>query len=127
VSRNYPDRTTFSDSTFNLPTKTWLFSKFYPYFSKELERLGIIEWSEKFDCEDFAAMYKILCQVCHKNSRSTQGGLAVGAVDYQKDSGEYHCINIAFTDQGLVFIEPQTGKELKLSENEKNSINKLRI
>lgn len=127
VAKIFPSGVTFSDSRYNLPTQDFLLKKFYPYFSAELERLGIVEWSDKFDCEDFAATYKMLCQACHKNSRSTQEGLAVGAIDYAKDNGEYHCINIAFTDKGLLFIEPQTGKLLTLSKSEQNSINRVRL
>jgi len=127
VAKIYPSGTTFGDDSYNCPTEDWLINKFYPYFCSELERLGIIDWSKKFDCEDFSAMYKILSQVCHFNSRGTQDGLAVGAIDYTKDSGEYHSINVAFTNVGVIYIEPQSGKPLKLSKNEQNSINRVRI
>lgn len=127
ISRLYPQKTTFGDDQYSIIKKDWLFSSFYPFFSAELERLGVVQWSKKFDCEDFARMFKILAQACHLNSRGSTEGIAIGEIDYCKGDGEYHCINAAFTEKGLVFLEPQTGKELFLSTKEYDSINRFRI
>lgn len=127
VAKLYPARVTFSDEFFNLPSYDWVFNAFYPYFQKELRRLKIDGWSNKFDCEDFTKFFKTLAQACHKSSKGTAEGLAVGEISYTKTSGEYHSINIIETEKGLIFLEPQTGESLILTENEKNSINKVYI
>ena len=120
--------TTFADNSWNLPKNSWLFNKFYPFFQDELFRLGAQKWTKKWDCEDFAREFKSLAQICHNNSPlATAEGLAIGEIDYTKESGERHCINIAFTDKGVIFIEPQTGESLLLTENEKNSITRFNI
>jgi hypothetical protein len=127
VSRLYPQKTTFGDSAYHLVKKDWIFQSLYPFFRAEMERWGVVQWSKKFDCEDFARTFKVLAQACHLKSRGQEDGIAIGEIDYTQESGEYHCINVAFTDVGVVFMEPQSGKELKLTENEKNSINRFRI
>lgn len=122
VARNYPAKVIFSDSEYNLPTNSYVFNKFYPFFQKELFRLKIDGWSQKFDCEDYAKMFKTLMQACHQNSDGDAEGIAVAEIHYKRDSGDNHAINAIITDKGLIFLEPQTGESLVLSENEEKSI-----
>ncbi len=122
VARNYPAKVIFSDNEYNLPTYSYIFNKFYPYFQKELFRLKIDGWSQKFDCEDFAKLFKTLIQACHAQSKGNAEGIAVAEIHYKREDGVNHAINAIITDKGLIFLEPQTGESLVLTENEEKSI-----
>lgn len=122
VAKLYPSHVIFEDETYNLPTFDFVFNKFYPFFQKELNRLKIVNWTSKFDCEDFAKMFKVLMQACHQNSSGNAEGLAVAEIHYRRDKGDNHAINAVITDKGLIFVEPQTGESLILSKNEEKSI-----
>ncbi len=117
----------FSDKNFNLVKSSWVFDKFYPWFQGELARYGVSDWSKKFDCDDFAAFFRILCQICHKKSGGNTDGLAVGEVSYEQGDVSPHAINVVLTEKGPIFIEPQTGNQLILTKNEQNSIYRVRF
>jgi hypothetical protein len=120
-------KTTFSDENFNLPKSEWIFDKFYPWFHEELTRYGVSEWNKKFDCDDFAAFFRILAQICHKKSKGSTDGLAVGEIHYDQENTGPHAINVVLTEKGPIFIEPQTGEQLILTKNEQNSIYRVRF
>lgn len=115
-------KATFSDENFNLVQSSWLFDKFYPWFQSEMSRYGIFSWDKKFDCDDFATLFRILCQVCHFHSSGKTDGLAIGEIHYEQNDTNPHAINVALTEKGPIFIEPQTGKPLILTKYEKKSI-----
>ncbi len=123
----YPNKVTFGDFSYNLPKSSWVFNALYPFFRGEMKRWGVLEWSEKFDCEDFAQTFRVLAKACHHKSSGSAQGIAVGEIDYQRDDGVNHCINTLFTEKGLIFFEPLTGKSLILSDEEIASIRRFRI
>lgn len=120
-------KTTFSDENYNIPKLEWVLDGFYPWFQGELGRYGIHAWNKKFDCDDFAALFRILCQVCHLKSSGKTDGLAVGEIHYESENLGPHAINAILTEKGPIFIEPQTGKPLTLTKNEQVSIYRVRF
>lgn len=127
VRKLYPDKATFGDANFNLPKSSWVFNSLYPFFRGEMKRWGVLEWSDKFDCEDFSQTFRVLAKACHYKSSGSAQGIAIGEIDYERSDGEYHCINTLFTEKGLIWFEPQTGKSLILSDEEITSIRRFRI
>ena len=113
----------FSDTVYDKPKKSWILNEFYSWYSNVyLSLVGINKWQKKFDCDDFAASFKLGAQVAHSKSKGKNDGFAVGVIWYNDEKMGYHAINAVFTDKGLIFVEPQNGKEKKLSKDEKNSI-----
>jgi hypothetical protein len=104
----------------------WL-TKFYQDYRSELNRLGIVKWNERFDCRRFAGLYAELAQskffVESFQSENAAQSLAVGQVWYNLENGKgAHAIIVALTERGRIFIEPQTGKEVTLTQKEVGSI-----
>lgn len=103
----------------------WL-REWYPVYRAELFRLGVVRWDARFDCSRFAGFYTGLAQACFFegsfHSRSNAVALALGPFWYRRDRDTLgHAIIQAITDRGRIFIDPQTGEELKLSGVELNS------
>lgn len=125
--KNCP-RTTFSDDEYNLVKESWVFEKFYPWFEDELDRYHIKGWHKRFDCDDFASLFRILAQVCHLQSGGSAKGLGIGEIFFESEKLQGpHAINAVLVENGPIFIEPQTGKKLELTQNEKNSIYRVRF
>lgn len=107
------------DSTYGVPTFRWLSGPFWDWFWEYRTSLGLRVWNRRNDCDNFARAY---CQAASDAHALTNGnndeGLAVGEFWYRRENGGAHAIVCAFTDLGRVFIEPQTGKQLTLSEPE---------
>lgn len=111
---------TLPDRNYALPDKRWVLNDFYPWYKKELMRLGGQEWSEAWDCDDFARMFACLMQLSHRNAvgrgeakESFAEGIACAEIHYHMANGTAHAINAIITKEGgeikPVFIEPQTG------------------
>jgi hypothetical protein len=99
----------------------WL-AGYYDSFRNSLFREGVVKWDVRFDCNHFADTYAALAQlrffVESFQSRTAAQTLAIGVVWYRPDKGGGHAINCALTERGLIYIEPQTGAEVTLSESE---------
>lgn len=117
------------DKNYAQPTTHWLFQEYRPWFEKKTFELGVSSWRDQWDCDDFASLYRILAQVCHSLTHTrTEEGLAVGEVKYLRESSkQYHMINCAFTEQGLIYIEPQKCLQIHLSETELQSRSYVRF
>lgn len=111
----------FTDANYALPTSKWLLTSFYDYFLKWLSQNDLTEWRLKFDCDNFACLYYAFAHACHTKSNRKEEGIAVGEMWYEPGNGGAHAINIACTEKGVIYIEPQTGKEVELTEPEKES------
>lgn len=111
----------FSDTSYAKPTLRWLTEEFYRWFWERRAELGLRNWARKNDCDNFARAYAQYAQDAHASSVGNDDeGLAVGEFWYHSANGP-HAIVIAFTDEGRVFIEPQTGRTLILTQTEFNS------
>jgi hypothetical protein len=108
------------DVDYNLPTTDWLLNKFWPWFQKTRWDGNLSKWSRKNDCDNFARAYVTFCQDAHARSFGSAEGLAVGEFCYHGVSHVKgpHAIVAAFTEEGLIFIEPQNGQRIALSPGE---------
>jgi len=127
IQKLYPNNVYIGDNQYNLPKLSWILNDFYSFYREELIKLGVYDWNEKFDCEDFARQFKTLAQICHLKSGGNADGLAVGEFSYLRYDGVKHAANFVLTEKGPFFIEPQSGQILKLSPNEIDSINRVHI
>lgn len=97
---------------------------FYDDFRAEVFRQGVTKWDERFDCNHFASYYVSLAQtrfyLSNFHARTPAQTLALGTFWYQSARGP-HAIVVALTERGVVFIEPQTGRELQLTAAERGS------
>lgn len=98
----------------------------YKFFRSILSHIGLVRWDEGFDCNRFASLFisvnqaKFVVTNWHSQHRSLALGYA--EVWYRKKDYGLHAIVVAYTERGLIFIEPQTGEELKLDDDEIKSI-----
>lgn len=112
-----------ADVDFAKPMLNWLTGTFYDFYKSWRSDYGFDTWSNKLDCDNFSSMFYCFAQLCHSKSDRSEQGIAVGEMFYliDGDKNRGHAINIAITDAGVVTIEPQTGKVLKLTDIEKKS------
>ena len=113
------------DISYSEVNSAWL-AGYYESFRASLFREGVVKWDSRFDCNHFADTYAALAQLkfFSENFQSWNAAqtLAVGVVWYRRDDNNGgHAINCALTERGLVYIEPQTGAEVKLSPTEELS------
>ena len=99
---------------------------FYSYYKKVLEALQIPDWREDFDCDDFAMLFKIVSSALHRHAKKVHKDKpespAVGLMWYTTRKGTGHAINVCIGEgYKIFFLEPQTGEELCLTDQEKRS------
>lgn len=116
------------DQTFQLITKPELDS-LYQEFRDELFRKDLVRWDTRFDCNQFASYFVSLGKIRHyaRNwySRDRAQSVALGFVWYHPDGnapGTNHAIVCAVSPEGVLYLEPQTGRYLSLSPAEVQSI-----
>ena len=108
-----------ADESYAKPTLAWLLDEFWMWFWRDRTDKGLLKWTRRNDCDGFARSYAQSAQDCHAiTAGNTDDGLAVGQFFYHQDIGGAHAIVAAVTEVGVVFIEPQTGKRLKLTDKE---------
>jgi len=114
-----------ADKDYAKPTQRYLQGKFYKAFREYLNEVAELGYwvAENWDCDDWAAEFRCHASKCHARTRRNSGeGIAVGEVWYTQKKGGGHAINIAIVGGNkVIFIEPQTGKILRLTEGEKCS------
>jgi hypothetical protein len=98
----------------------------YQNFRDVLNKQGLVKWDSRYDCNHFASLYIGLAQssftVAAWHSETNAQTLALAEVWYLPNgppSG--HAIVAAMTERGLVFIEPQTGQEIRLTLAQRQS------
>lgn len=126
IRSQFPSWTTaiISDETYGKPKTAWLRDKFWPWFQQMRWNLGLDKWTRRNDCDNFARAYAQACADCHALTVGNQDeGLAVGEFCYIGTSHVQgaHAIIVAFTDEGKIYIEPQTGQRLALTPSEELS------
>lgn len=99
---------------------------FYKAFRNDLHRKGVVRWDERFSCKHFAGLFVEMAQVQYFNEAWKTDGpaaLAIGAVWYVRDNGRGpHALVCALTERGRLYIEPQSGECVTLSEAEERSV-----
>lgn len=100
------------------------FLKTSKYMKWILRVFNILGWSEKFDCDDFALLWKMLTSLRHAKSKGGESeGVACGVIWYTRDSsGGGHAVNFVKTENGWSAFEPQTGEFFELSQRERESV-----
>lgn len=122
IAENLPNAEIFiSDADYAKPTAAWITGDFYNYYLNWLEENGLSKWKETFDCDSFSSLFYAFAQACHGNAGRKEQGIAVGEMFYKVDGGSGHAINIAITEKGIIFIEPQNGQRVMLSVSEMTS------
>lgn len=86
-------------------------------FAAVLSNQGLVQWDSRYDCNHFAALWVSLAQARYAaaawHSDTKAQTLALAEVWFYSASGG-HAIVAAVTDRGLVYLEPQTGREITL-------------
>jgi len=117
-------RAVLGDTAYAEVNSKWL-PRFYDCFRAELFGNGISKWDARFTCRHFATYYAALAQArfyletFHNFEKAN--ALALGTFWYVHPDGSGHAIIIALTERGRVFIEPQTGREVRLTPAEQRS------
>lgn len=109
------------DTDYAVPTLRYLRGAFWDSFQRDRWGKGLKAWRRRNDCDNFARAYAQHAQDCHAISSGNESeGLAVGEFFYTQTAGTGHAIIVAFVDDDhrRVFIEPQTGQEVQLTEAE---------
>lgn len=127
-----PNKFVISDIEYNLPSKNWILNEFSKSFLTFLKFLNVDDYNpENNDCDDFARLAASLAQILHhRTSPAVKTGLTVGEFWYRQDIGGGHAINFIIYLDGtpkIMFFEPQTQKEVFLSETEKQSCSFWRL
>ena len=97
---------------------------YYAWFRDRLGDLGIVKWDSRFDCDNFARLYCDLMAARFYNAAFESGTVpkaespAVACFWFTSATAGPHAVVAIMTEQGLWFIEPQTGYRLDLSQNE---------
>lgn len=106
------------------PTVAWLTGDFWQYFKAQLWDENLDKWTVTWECRDFARAFACLAQVCNAKTPGIPAGvdaLAVGEFWFHPDGNppfQDHAICPCVTDEGLIFIDPQTGLLRPVSSNE---------
>lgn len=138
-------QTVVCDVSYWLPSKDFLITKLLPTFRSS----NFVPYSNKFDCDDFSRFFALFSQTFYTRVVINKGmeGIAIGEVHYLKKSPpllnltiagkvlevpffEYskHAINcVVLDDLSILFIEPQSGQEIQLSDEELKSIYYVRF
>jgi hypothetical protein len=103
---------------------TW----YYDEFRTELAggRYGIVKWDQKFSCTSFASRYASSAQLRYFAQSFyadiPAGNIAVGEFWYRPhNSTEGHALVAAYTERGLVYMDPQNGHFVDLTRTELQS------
>jgi hypothetical protein len=101
----------------------------YENFRDVLGKQGLVKWDARFDCNHVAALYVALAQakftVAAWQSDTKAQTLALAEVWYvpaTSDGKSGHAVVAALTERGLLFIEPQNGREIQLNAAERRTI-----
>jgi hypothetical protein len=128
-----PKNIAVSDRTYFLPTLDTVTKEIFPKYWQWLASLKLTKWVHRWDCDNFAEAFKMFsCGYYQQQIESNAEGIGIGIVHYkairraENNTSGGHAINVIFinnnNDLDIIFIEPQNGKILNLTEEEKNSI-----
>lgn len=116
------------DADYLSPKKDWVAGDLYfKNFYSWLWANNLDKWKEHWDCDNFAFAFYTFAQVCHARSMDKlkkadrAQGLAIGVMCYKMQTGGYHAINVVYTEGELCGFEPQNGKYVNLTQEERDS------
>lgn len=113
-----------TDKTYSIPHSEWLRTTFYDFFHAWLQKKELQKWKPNHDCDNFSFLFRTFGQIAHAKSTDPNfsEGVAIGVIFYKKEGRFGHAINVAITEKGVIWIEPQNGKFLDLTQEEIQSI-----
>lgn len=114
------------DSKYALPTKKWCKSFLGQLCSQLADNTNGGYQADSFDCDDYALVSMGMARLMHGKNR-TGSSLALGYFQYIDRVIGHHAINFALTESGVVFLEPQSGLTLDLTDNEIKSYTRIII
>ena len=138
-NKRLPRNFIISDQNYFCPKRSFVFEELIPKYWSWLEALKFTKWQHDWDCDNFADALKLFaCGYYNQNIDSEAEGISVGVINYmaiiraEDNTSGGHAINIIYVENedasdglnnfDIIFIEPQNGSELKLSQKEFDSI-----
>jgi hypothetical protein len=126
-NQKIPKNFTIADRSYYCPKKDIIENEIYPKYRTWLRSIRLLNWSHKWDCDNFADAFKVFSSGYYQqNIDSDAESIAIGVIHYKRSNGNGHAINIAYTEDNneikITFIEPQNGQALYLSQAEFDSI-----
>lgn len=84
---------------------------------------GLIRWNDWFDCNKFADLFVIDAQLAYaKRGRKVAESLAVGVLHYRPSmvwgATADHAIVVFLTEKGRIYMDPQNGEIMNLTDQE---------
>lgn len=111
--------------TYAVPTTKWLRGPFWDFFHGRLWNANLDKWAVRWECRDFARAYAAMALECWALTQGGTGddGLAVGEMWFipAGKTNVGHAVCPAITDDGLIFIDPQTNQLWPYSPEEFSS------
>lgn len=128
-----PRNIAVADQNYYLPTLEQVQNEIFPKYWQWLGSLRLTRWVHKWDCDNFAEAFKMFsCGYYQQIIESQADGISVGIIHYkallraESNTRGGHAINVVFINNNnnldIIFIEPQNGKILNLTQEEKDSI-----
>jgi hypothetical protein len=121
-----------TDADYITPKIDWITNTFYSNYEFWLRKNNMFKWKSYKDCDNFAFIMMVFASLCHaktmevfeKKGKKTYQGVTVGVIFYNIDGkkGKGHAINAVICGQQLLFFEPQSGKWVELTQEEKDSV-----
>lgn len=103
------------DAAYGVVRSEWL-DQAYQDWRADLSK-DLVNWDSRFDCNAFAVDFMAYCRrsflVDTWHSRTAAQAPAIAVYCYQPTQNTAHAVVAAITEQGLVVIEPQTGRKIK--------------
>jgi len=128
-----PRNIAVSDKTYFLPTLDMVNKEIFPKYWQWLKSLKLTKWVHRWDCDNFAeAFHLFACGYYQQQIESNSEGIGIGIVHYkailraEDNTSGGHAINTLIVNDNnnlqVVFLEPQNGRILNLTQQEKDSI-----
>lgn len=109
------------DRDYNVAKRSW-YEKFWKEFFKPFIDQHGLDYSSKFDCDNFATLFKALAHLAHARDVGKSEGLAIATFSFTQRSGGGHAICLIEGEDSLFdYFEPQTGEFIHLNQDEKTS------
>jgi Agglutinin C-terminal len=128
-----PKNIAVSDQTYFLPTLDMVTKEIFPKYWQWLASLKLTKWVHKWDCDNFAEAFHVFaCGYYDQQIESNSEGIGIGIVHYkailraENNTTGGHAINTLILNNNnniqVAFLEPQNGRILNLTQQEKDSM-----
>lgn len=113
-------------TNYAVPTLTWLQGPCYEAFKKRYWDDNLTVWTVRWECRDFARAFACFATECWALTAGNDpsDALSVGEIWFLRTPGDPssgHAVCPIITDNGLQFLEPQTGLICDMSPEQLSS------